>query len=193
MQDRYANLYYSKYSYDKSNDIQIYTPPPVIYITNILLLTPIIAGGSPINENTIILRQSNNVPINTVTVIRGFNNSPLNNRGGILVDEGFITLPIAGNYAISINISFSTVASTSLNDLRALYIYHIESETGIVKLLAQDVRVPVSGQPTHINLFTIAKVLSGDRIFLAARQRNVMNDIINTIPFSGRIAIVRMN
>jgi hypothetical protein len=168
------------------------TCPTVSYITNIATATPVFSGGTSIPVGTIIPAGTTTVPAGTVTVINGYTGSPSSNVGGILANNGFFTIPISGRYVISANICFASVASVVSTDIRELYIYKVDALTNVVSQIAVDSRTPIAGSQTCINVATVADLLAGDRIFIAARQTNTAGVTIDTVATTGRLAITRV-
>lgn len=165
--------------------------PNVSYINNATTSTTVVSGGVDIPAGTIIPTGSTTVPAGTVTVISGFTGTPSTNFGGVISNNGFFTIPIAGKYIITANVCFATTAGITPGDFRELYIYRVDASTGIVSLLAADSRPPVLGNNTCINISTNADLGTGDRIFIAARQVTSGGTSVTTVVGS-RIAITRL-
>lgn len=165
--------------------------PTVAYVNNITTPTAVPAGGIAIPAGTVIPANSTTVPAGTVTVINGFTGIPTTNIGGIVPNNGFFTVPIAGRYVLAANVAFASVATVAPTDVRELYIYRVDATTGLVTLLAVDTRAPVAGVPTNVNIATVADLNAGDRIFVAALQTNVPGAVVSTVASVGRIAITR--
>jgi hypothetical protein len=166
--------------------------PNITYITYIATSTTIPSGGTSIPIGTIIPAGTTTVPTGTVTVINGYTGAPTTNDGGVISNNGFFTMPIAGRYIITGNICFATPASVSATDFRELYIYTVNAVTGLVTAIADDSRSPISGSPTCINVAADASFAAGDRVFLAARQSTSTGATIDTVAATGRLAIVRV-
>lgn len=166
--------------------------PQVTYINNIATANAVPSGGAIIPIGTTIPKFSTAIPPGTVTVINGFTVNNQTNAGGILYNNGFFKLPITGNYFINVNICFESVATVAPTDMRAVYIYKVDSTTNIVSIIAVDTRPPVAGNPTCICIATEDNMLGGDRFFIAVRQLNSTTGVINTIPAVGRLTISRL-
>lgn len=166
--------------------------PNITYITYIATATTIPSGGTSIPVGTIIPAGTTTVPTGTVTVINGYTGVPTTNDGGVIANNGFFTIPIAGRYIITGNNCFATPASVSATDFRELYIYTVNAVTGLVTVLADDSRTVISGSPTCINVAADANFGAGDRVFLAARQSTSTGATIDTVAATGRLAIVRI-
>jgi hypothetical protein len=167
--------------------------PIVTFVSNIATPTVVPSGGILIPAGTTIPLGTTTVPPGTVTVIAGFTGAPTSNCGGILLNNGFFTVPLAGRYVISANVCFDIVTTVSPTDFRELDIYRVDHVSGIVTLLATDSRPPIAGSPTCVNIATVADLNSGDRIFIAARQLNTTTGTsVSTIANTGRFAITRV-
>ncbi|XWV25515.1 hypothetical protein QJ856_gp0242 [Tupanvirus deep ocean] len=166
--------------------------PTVAYVTNIPTATTVVSGGAAIPVGTVIAPGTTTVPAGTVTVINGFTGAATTNVGGITANNGFFTIPIAGRYVISANTCFAAVATVLATDVRELYIYRVDALSGVVTLLAVDSRTPIAGQPTCINLATVADLNVGDRVFVAARQINGGTGAAVDTTTTGRLAITRV-
>lgn len=196
------NCYYPQYSYPQYS-VPCPTPTPicpvptpvcpiVTYITNIASSTAILSGGTSIPAGTVIPTGSTAVPAGTVTVVNGYTGAPIKNEGGIIPNNGFFTVPVAGRYIISSNQCFNSVATVASTDVREVYIYKVEASTGLVTMIADDSRTPIAGSATCVNVSSVVDLAANDRIFIAVRQTNVAATTIDTVAASGRLAIARI-
>jgi hypothetical protein len=165
--------------------------PPVSYITNAATPTNIPSGGTVIPVGTTIGTGITTVPAGTVTVINGYTGAPSTNSGGVIANNGFFTIPVAGRYQVSADVCFDTVATTLASDLREVTIYKVDNATGLVTLQAIDSRVPIATVPTCVNIATTVDFAANDRVFIAARQTNGAAAIIPTVALVGRVSITR--
>lgn len=168
------------------------TCPNITYINGIASATTIISGGAPIPVGTVIIPGTTTVPAGTVTVINGYTGSPTTNSGCIIQNNGFFTVPTAGQYIITANVCFATSTVVAPTDSRVLYIYRVNAVTGLVTLMAIDSRLPVMGLPTCINLTTTDNFNSNDRIFVASTQLSSTGESVSTIAGTGKISIARV-
>ena len=164
----------------------------VVYITEIPVAVVIPSGGIAIPTGTIIPAGTTTLPVGTLTLINGYGISPITNLGGITLNNGFFTVPVAGKYSLTTDVVFQPTSTVVPTDLRELFIYRIAAGTGVTTLLAVDTRVPVAGNPTAVNVSTGAYLNAGDRIFIAARQISAGAVSISTVPNSGRVAILKV-
>lgn len=165
--------------------------PPIVndiaYVDDIVAPTTITAGGAAIAPGTVIAPGSTIVPAGTVTAVTGFG-APSTNIGGIVLNNGFLTIPITARVGLSATVTFDTAAAGALTDVRAVYLYRVAAGSGLVSLLAAQSQIPVTAEPTHVNVATEALLSAGDRVFLAVRA-------VGAAPLTvtgGRLAIFKL-
>lgn len=171
------------------------TPCPTIvaYITTPTAPIAVPSGGARIPSGTIIATGSTAVPVNTVTVINSLSAAPSTNIGGVTMNNGFFTAPVAGRYSITGNICFDSVSTVAAGEYRELLIYSVAATTGEVKLAAVANTVPIAGNDICLNVSTAIDLAINDRVFIAVRQLNTLAAAINTGVDPGRFAMVRIN
>jgi len=160
----------------------------VTWITDITLPTTIPFGGTPLPVSTNIPRSISILPPNTVSIINGYCRSTTR-LGAISLENGFFTVPLSGNYIISGNVTFASVASTLSSDLRELYLYTVDNETGNVLLMAVSTEVPVAGNQTSLNVSTSFYLNDRDRVFMGVRQLNSLGQVLSIVPRTGRFTL----
>ena len=165
----------------------------VTYIANTGTITLVPSGGGQIPSGSIILPGSTTVPAGTVTPITTFLNTDIF-LGGITVNNGFFTIPIGGQYILSVDGCFTPAGTTSASDVRRLLIYKVNAITGLVTLIAEDSRTPATTVNTCINLTSIADLKANDRVFFAATQTTATGSvtILDLSPRS-RVAITKIS
>lgn len=165
--------------------------PTITYITTIASSNSIVSGGGPIMQGTIIPAGSTTVPANTVVVINGYTGAPSTNQGGILPNNGFFTLPVAGRYFIGANICYGSVPVTTTADIRETFIYKVDGVSGVVSAIAVDSRIPIQGASTCVEVSTVENFSANDRVFIAVRQLSPISPV-DTVPGNGRLSITRL-
>ena len=162
----------------------------VEYIADNISSVAVPSGGTAIPAGSVIPTGSTAPPPGTVTVMTGFTFTPISNVGGIIMNNGFFTVPTTATYSISVSGSFEVVLSTIATDFREIGIYKVDSITGLVSTIALDSRTPITGTATSINVSAMTKLNANDRVFAAARQSNAAAGSLS-LNGPGQIAIVK--
>lgn len=133
--------------------------------------------------------------LGSVTLIGGFTgNAPDVNTGGITFNASTLqfTVPSNGVYMVSASLTFPiTVPVISPYHIR-LYIYKVNSVTGVISLVASQTAETTGTFPTTISVASQVPLGINDRIFFAVTQNSgvVMNIATTT---DTRIGITRIS
>lgn len=161
----------------------------VVWSNSIFNPTSVPSGGTAIPAGNFVSFDSNILPNGTVTLISGFCGFPNVNIGGIVLTNGFFTVPLTGNYIIFGNITFQSVSGVTQSDLREISLYKIDFSTKEILPIVTNSKIPVSGSNTSLNIVGMDNLKGRDRVFMAVRQKNSLGQILDTVPGSGRITI----